>query len=170
MSRVRKLDRAILDESGPIDSEDQDGLVHALSSENSAAFRRYARILLLSMVVELPAVLYLARFAHTPHAAVLLLMLMLLSLVCCIYDVLAVGRSVQYVGKVVNKTVVFAVNALVLVQLAVVVWRQHMGLYALFVVVPVANAVQVVVLHVLHDGIGNEVLGLRGLQYKYKAE
>lgn len=177
--RHRKLDRAILDQNEPLDSDDQDLVISLLTAENDHSLKLYKKVLALSILVELPPLVLLARrLASTPLLNAVIVSLMVLlnfaTLINTVFDVEAASKAFPavvkvWLGKLTNFYGLCGINAVLIVQMAYVAfWRENLGWMGVFVVVPIGNLVTLVLLRNWHDGVAREVAGLRGLRYKYK--
>ncbi|KAF8004894.1 hypothetical protein HF325_000351 [Metschnikowia pulcherrima] len=77
MSRLRRLDRAILSEGAdtPLDSEDQELLIAQLVEQNDALLRLFTKTLVGSILVEIPISVLALRFSSEGARPVVLLLL-----------------------------------------------------------------------------------------------
>lgn len=177
--RHRKLDRAILDQNGPLDQDDQDLVISQLASENSESLRLYKKVLAASILVEIPPLLLLSR-AVTPNLLLravlgtLIVLLNCLSLFNTVFDVAVAGQVLlKYVHanatRAVNFDGVSVINAVLVVRILYVAFvREKLGWMGVFTFVPVGNLVTLVLLRKWHDGVALELHNLHGLRYKFK--
>lgn len=177
--RHRKLDRAILDQNEPLDSDDQELVISLLTAENDQSLKLYKKVLALSILVEMPVlVLSARRVASTPLLSAVIVSLMVLlnlaTLLNTVFDVEAASKAFPavvkvWLGRLTNFYGLCGINAVLIVQVVYVAfWRESLGWKGMFVVVPMGNLVTLILLRNWHDGVAREVTGLSGLRYKYK--
>lgn len=157
MSRLRKVDRAILALNEPLDSQDQELVIRLLQTENNEKHIFYRKVMVLAIVAE---ILPLAHAAKSARSA-LVVMLSILSSVLLV-------ASAWYGNRITRVFWLDWGNSAVVGATAWLVWRKAMGLQGLFLVVLVANLVTVVLLRQWHRSLGEEVQQLQHLRYKYK--
>lgn len=177
--RHRKVDRAILEQNEPLDSDDQDLVISLLTAENDLSLKLYKKILALSILVEIPPLVLLARgVSQAPLLKVamasLIVLLNFLTLVNTIFEVESASRLFpplvrKYLGKLMHFRGLCGLNVVLLVQMIYVAfWREQLGWMGVFTVVPIGNLVTLVLLKYWHQGVEQEVAGLHALKYKYK--
>ncbi|KAF3987622.1 hypothetical protein FT663_04384 [Candidozyma haemuli var. vulneris] len=184
MSRLRKVDRAILEQNEPIDTEDQELLISQLRQKNDENLTLYTRVLALSVVVELPILLWLTKTADSKRDktlfTILIVLSSILSLLNLLYDVSAIGdhvsrrlisrdwnRNVAQVARyVLSYHGVNVLNALLLLQLGNA--ARQSGFKNMYCIVPVGNLIMVFLLRKWHTDIKGNVKELDGLKYDYK--
>lgn len=184
MSRLRKLDRAILDQNGPIDIDDQDLLITQLRQKNDESFALYTKVLALSIVVELPILLWLAKTADLTRTRTLISVIMilssLLSLMILLYDVNVLGNHllVHINGRVRSAKLALLIrfifsykgvnilNSVLLLQLGGEL--RKLGLKGMYCVVPAGNLIMALLVRRWHTEIKGNVKELDGLKYDYK--
>lgn len=177
--RHRKVDRAILDQNEPLDSDDQDLVISLLAAENDHSLKLYKKVLVFSILVEMPILVLLARgVASTPLNSVvitgLMVLLNLVTLINTVFDVEAASTAFPVVvnawlGRLMNFYGLCGINTAMLIQMAYIAfWKENLGWKGIFTVVPVGNLVTLVLLRNWHDGVARDVVGLHGLRYKYK--
>lgn len=183
MTRLRRIDRLLLaesaDEAHPIDSDDQELLISQLLAENNGSHAFYTRILVLTVLAEIPAgTLFLRAFVgrearHVVH----FVLLSILCLIGLLYDVSALGTLLGLVGgvpeQVIRRAISFpllcVVNGLLLVQFYLAIYRQH-GFQAKFMilVLPAINYVVMILVRSWHFQTAESIRGLYALRYKFK--
>lgn len=178
--RHRKVDRSILDQNEPLDSEDQELLISQLAGENDSSLRLYKKVLVLSVLVEIPPLVFLARAVSvTPSVKVvlpsLLLLLNILTVVNTVFNVGAVSSVLpdtafaQMLGKLITFKSVCVMNGVIVCQLLYVAFgREKLGWVGIFTVVPVGNLITLILLRTWHDSISKEFRSLHDLKYKFK--
>lgn len=184
MSRLRKVDRAILEQNEPIDTDDQELLITQLRQKNDENLAIYTKVLALSVVVELPVLLWLTKTADLRNDRLTFTLLITLSsalsLVNLLYDVGILGehllrklilrgwdgRLAQPVRKALSYSGVNFLNLILLFQLAMAARAQ--GLKSMYCLVPAGNLVMVFCMRKWHTEIKGNVKELDGLKYDYK--
>lgn len=173
------MDRAILDQNEPLDSEDQELVISQLSLENDASLKLYKKVLALSILVEIPPLVMLARaVTHAPLLKVLLVSLLVLlnflTLVNTVFDVKVALQTLPHkvqgtVGRLVTFEGVSIINGILVVQmLYITFWEERLGWMGIFTVVPIGNLITLMLLRSWHEGVALELEGLHGLKYKFK--
>lgn len=174
------MDRAILEQNEPLDTDDQELIISLLSLENDATLKIYRKWLVGSILVEIPPLLILSR-AMAPTAllkvflAAVIVLLGVLTLLNTVFDVNAVSKTFpSNIRRIADKFMTFEgvsiINGILLAQMVYVVFgRVHLGWKGMFVVVPVGNLVTLVLLRTWHAGVAHELSNLHGLKYKYKS-
>ncbi|PVH14592.1 uncharacterized protein CXQ87_002737 [Candidozyma duobushaemuli] len=184
MSRLRKVDRAILDQNEPIDTEDQELLITQLRQRNDENLAIYTKVLALSVVVELPILVWLTRTANSKKEKLSLTLLItlssILSLLNLLYDVNVLGEHVsrklrskawaQGLAQPVRLALSYhgmnILNLILLLQLGAAAWQS--GLKSMYCIVPMGNLVMVLLMRKWHTEIKGNVKELDGLRYDYK--
>lgn len=157
MSRLRKVDRAILALNEPLDSQDQELVIELLQTENNETHILYRKVIVLAIVVE---ILPLAHAAKSADSA-LVVMLSILSSVLLM-------ASAWYGNRIKNVFLLDWGNSAVVAAAVLILWKKAVGWPAVFVLVLVANLVTVVLLRKWHRSVGEDVKQLHHLRYKYK--
>lgn len=184
MSRLRKVDRAILEQNEPIDTDDQELLITQLRQRNDENLAIYTKVLALSVVVELPLLLWLTKTADLRSDRLTFMLLITLSsalsLVNLLYDVGILGDHLlrkltlrgwngglaQPIRIALSYSGVNILNLILLLQLALAARAQ--GLKGMYCLVPVGNLVMVFCMRRWHTEIRGNVKELDGLKYDYK--
>ncbi|GEQ69230.1 hypothetical protein JCM33374_g2901 [Metschnikowia sp. JCM 33374] len=201
MSRLRRLDRAILSEgadSTPIDSDDQESLIAHLAEQNNASRRFFLRVLIASILVEIPiSVLGMRLSVGGARPVALLLVCHVLTLINGLYDfqhpseargelfggafgasidVETTRRNTDVVGKLVSAGKwllsfygILVLNTVVLLQLLRQVYLLH-GFEAIdtLLILPVINIIAMALVRKWYGDISREIRALHGLKYKFK--
>lgn len=174
------MDRAILEQNEPLDTDDQELIISLLSLENDATLKIYRKWLVGSILVEIPPLLILSR-AMAPTAllkvflAAVIVLLGVLTLLNTVFDVNAVSKTFpSNIRRIADKFMTFEgvsiINGILLAQMVYVVFgRVQLGWKGMFVVVPVGNLATLVLLRTWHAGVAHELSNLHGLKYKYKS-
>lgn len=184
MSRLRRVDRAILEQNEPIDSQDQELLIVQLAKQNDENLALYSKVLAFAVVVELPILIWLTRTASLKREKLLFTIIItlssLLSLVNLMYNIDDLGehllrriilrnwsRSFATVSKhIISFNGVAAFNALLLVDLANV--ARKLGFKHMYCIVPIGNLIMVFLIRKWYSEIKGNVKELDGLRYDYK--
>ncbi|KAJ8140088.1 hypothetical protein OY671_006718 [Metschnikowia pulcherrima] len=193
MSRLRRLDRAILSEGAdtPLDSEDQELLIAQLVEQNHASLRLFTKTLVGSILVEIPISVLALRFSsESARPVVLLLVSHVLTLVNCLYDfkpprstqndVNSEADSFQNSPSIRDKAVfvakklmsfhgVLTLNIIVFLQLTYKLYTsQGLKLIDLLLLLPLINMVAVTLIRHWYSSVAYEISGLHDLKYKFK--
>lgn len=184
MSRLRRIDRLILsecvDDSIPLDSEDQDLLISQLTAENEHTNALYTKLLVLSVVAEFPVMTYMLR-AIIGKQAKFMIQFILLSLLCLIgslYDISAVGNHLSRIDTLPHNLIqgIFSfkllcvINGLMLLQFYMGIYRLY-GLQVkfMFLLLPLMNFVIMIMVRQWHSQTATDIRRLHDLRYKFKS-
>ncbi|OBA23126.1 hypothetical protein METBIDRAFT_99350 [Metschnikowia bicuspidata var. bicuspidata NRRL YB-4993] len=194
MSRLRRLDRAILTEAAditPLDSEDQEQLIVQLANYNDTSLRLFLKVLVGSILLEIPVSVFAMKHSvGGTRPVALLIVCHVLTLVNCLYDfkqpseTAAAGSLCAYLltfdgprfrSLVFVSTHIFSfygilvLNTVVLIQLLCRVYAAHrFQALDMLLVLPVVNLVAVALIRKWYRDVSQEILGLHGLKYKFK--
>lgn len=183
MSRVRRLDRLILseciDDTTPLDSEDQDLLISQLTAENETTNALYIKLLVLSVVAEFPVISYMIRaiIGKQPKYMIQFILLSFLCLIGSLYDISAVGNRLRRIDTLPQNLIqgIFSfkllcvINGLMLLQFYMGIYRVH-GLQVkfMFVLLPLMNFVIMIMVRQWHTQTATDIRRLHDLRYKFK--
>ncbi|ODV77292.1 uncharacterized protein CANTADRAFT_7774 [Suhomyces tanzawaensis NRRL Y-17324] len=169
MSRLRKLDRAVLDTSSELlDSDDQAALIDRLSTENIHSYASGKRYLSLALLVQLPVVMYLEHH-HNPQAAHahLRVLLILLSNVLTLVNLREFAVGVASPVPIAVPVIVDVVNGIICCQLLYSLGAGW-SLEKLYYLLPSINLGSLVLFRWWYVSTIHEVEALGKLTYKYK--
>lgn len=191
MSRLRRLDRAILSEgtdTTPLDSDDQEQLIAHFTEQNDTSLRLFLKVLIGSILLEIPiSILFMKRASGMARPMVLLLVCHVLTLINCLYDfrqpkaASSVGIDNHQNGsfslqklRSISKYLfsfygVFLLNTIVLLQLLYQVYSSH-GFRPIdtLLVLPVINLIGVGLIRKWYSDVSKEIRDLHNLKYKFK--
>lgn len=174
MTRLRRVDRTILAESAdPLDEDDQAALIADFSLLNNASLRIASRVLVASVVVELPVMLYVTRLVSRDLGLTVLVVLCnLLTLVNGLYEVPAGFRHPRLpavFSAVLSSNGIFAVNMVMWLQMMYSASARHGFLARLLcLVLPGVNAVAIALMRMWHRNMEAQIGQLDQLRYKFK--
>lgn len=184
MSRTRRVDRQILsecvDDSTPLDSEDQDLLISQLTAENESTNALYTKLLVLSVVAEFPVMSYMIRtiIGKQTKFMVQFILLSLLCLIGALYDISAVGNRLSRIDTLPHNLIqgIFSfkllcvINGLILLQFYMGIHRVY-GLQVkfIFVLLPLINFVIMIMIRQWHTQMATDIRRLYDLRYKFKS-
>lgn len=157
MSRLRKVDRAILALNEPLDSQDQELVIELLRAQNNESHILYRKVMVLAIVVE---ILPLAHAAKSANSA-LVVMLSILSSVLLV-------ASAWYGNRFKHVKWLDGGNSVVVAATVLILWKKAVGWQAVFALVLLANLATVFLLRKWHTSVGDDVQRLQHLRYKFK--
>lgn len=175
MQRRLRIDRALREHGpGPIDSDDQDELIAAMARHSSESLALFRRILALCICAELLPLLLLARTAAQGAARAMacvgVLLSCVLALVNAVWDVAVVQpRLPRRLAPVASFGGVNTLNAVLIVQTALVLWRAGAGWRSSFILVLAGNCAAVAFAERWLQDTADRLGELRGLRYKFKS-
>lgn len=158
MSRLRKVDRAILALNEPLDSQDQELVIELLQKQNNENHLLYRKVMVLAIVVEILPLTHAAKSANSA----LVVMLSILSSVLLV-------ASAWYGNRFGHVKWLDRGNGAVVTVTAWILWKKALRWQGVFVLVLVANLATVIMLRQWHRSVGEGVQDLHHLRYKFKS-
>lgn len=149
MSRVRKVDRHILDDSSYLDIDDQEELLRQFSEGNQGFYKMYSRVLMIFEVVQVIVVMVLNKVSPIPMMSAVLASIIL---------------SLVELTEFEYRWAVRGTNVVVVVLLLYHVDWEH-----LVYVLPAINLVCNYYLTRTHRYLARDIGGLDELKYKFKS-
>lgn len=149
MSRVRKVDRHILDDSNYLDTDDQEELLRQFSEGNQGFYKMYSRVLMIFEVVQVIVVMVLNKVSPIPMMSAVLASIVL---------------SLVELTEFEFRRPVRVANVVVVLLLLYHVDREH-----LVYVLPAINLGCNYYLTRSHQYLARDIGGLDGLKYKFKS-
>lgn len=184
MSRLRRVDRLILaeccDDTILLDTDDQDLLISQLSAKNDSSHALYTRILVLSVVAEMPVLTFLIRLIVVKQVKYIVhfILLSLLCLIGALYDVTAVGNQLSsnrrlpqdLIRGILSFKLLCVVHGLLLIQFYMAIYRQHgFQLHFVFLLLPLINFVSMIMVRLWYTQTAIDIRRLYDLRYKFKS-
>lgn len=180
MSRVRRIDKAVLELNEPLDSQDQELLISDFIRRNDDSLAMYTKVLGALILFEIPLLVWIIRaidpYPRTALKIITITLSCVLTLINLSYDIgkMAdqINQQVQNVTRaaIVKRLVSFGsinvINALLLLKLATVIERSWISLYYF---VPLGNLITMNLLYYWHEQMKGNVKELNGLKYDYKS-
>lgn len=149
MSRVRKVDRNILDDSSYLDIDDQEQLIREFSEGNRGFYKMYGRVLMIFEVVQVIVVMVMNKVSRIPMMSAVLASIVL---------------SLVELTEFEYRRVVRGTNVVVVVVLLYYVDLEH-----LVYVLPAINLGCNYYLTRSHQYLARDIGGLDGMKYKFKS-
>ncbi|CUM49106.1 unnamed protein product [Debaryomyces fabryi] len=149
MSRVRKVDRNILDDSSYLDIDDQEQLIREFSEGNRGFYKMYSRVLMIFEVVQVIVVMVMNKVSRIPMMSAVLASIVL---------------SLVELTEFEYRRVVRGTNVVVVVVLLYYVDLEH-----LVYVLPAINLGCNYYLTRSHQYLARDIGGLDGMKYKFKS-
>lgn len=149
MSRVRRVDRHILEDLNYLDTDDQEELIRAFGDTNRRFYKFYGRVLVIFELVQMIVVMVMNKVSRIPMMSAVLVSIVLSLVELTEFEYRRGARAANVV--------------------VVVVLLYHVDAEHLVYVVPAINLGCNYYLTSAHGYLARDIGGLGGLKYKFKS-